>query len=190
MDTAETWAITICAAATFTLLLTGSGIAQVPEPLPPTETDLHTAYCREVINAEIGTLEDGIAKFPNDEYTAPSADDSDEVRAAKARLAENKRTVRAGLETEKAILRKLDLYLVPRIVRLDPYGILGAQSAAKDDMARVTSAPSNCRNECPASLESNALIRCVTECATRAMPDLASIQKKLRACQNPDWLPF
>jgi hypothetical protein len=190
MNTVEAWAITICAAAILMLLLTGSGIAQVPEPLPPTETDLHAAYCGEVIKVEIGMLEKGLASWVSDEFTTPSAADSEELRAAKARLADGKRTVRAGLESEKAILRKLDLYLLPRILRLDPYGILAAQTAARDDLARVGSVALSCNSECPPSLESGALKTCTTECTTRAMPDFASIQKKLKSCQDLEWLPF
>jgi hypothetical protein len=92
------------AAAVSALMLSGIGIAQVPQPSPPTETDLHAAYCGEVIKIEIGMLEKGLASWPNKEFMAPSAADSEALRAAKAKLAANWRGVKAGFESEKAIL--------------------------------------------------------------------------------------
>jgi hypothetical protein len=180
--------LTACTAVSM-LLLSDTGIAQVPQPSPPTETDLHAAYCTEVINTEIGMVEAALASYPTFD-TTPSATDTEPLRKAKAKVEANLRTIKAGLDTEKAILNKLHLYLLPRLLYLDPLGLVGAQTAAKDDLARIKSALSSCQNECPASLESSALQTCSTECTTRAMPDLAAVQKKLKSCQDLEWLPF
>ena len=161
------------------LLLTGTGIAQAPLTSPPNETDLHAAYCIEVINYQIRLGESILAS--QDKSTVPGAAEAAPLEA-----------VKANIDTQRATLRKLNLYLLPRVVDLDQIGLAGAKSTAKNDLARFNSAMSTCQSQCPMSpgFDASALRKCTTECATRAMPDFATVQMKLKSCQDPGWLPL
>ncbi|MGO9512564.1 MAG: hypothetical protein ACLP2F_02835 [Steroidobacteraceae bacterium] len=160
------------------LLLTGAGIAQTPLTSPPNETDVHAAYCIEVIKYQIRLGESILAS--QDKNTVPGA-----AAAAPSEA------IKANIDTQRATLRKLNLYLLPRLVDLDQIRIAGAKSTAKDDLARFNSAMSACQSQCPMSpgFDAGALRKCAAECATRAMPDFATIQMKLESCQDLQWLP-
>jgi hypothetical protein len=178
------------AAATVLMVsLAASAVAQAPALMQPTETDLHAAYCIQTLSYGIEAAESVLASVPNTS-TVSDAADSEEVRTAKANLESTNRTIRANLDSHRAMARKLNLFLQPRAFNLDPLGLLSAQQSAKDDWARVKSATSGCQSQCPTSLETSALAKCNTECVTRAIPDLPTIQKKVKSCYELEWLPF
>jgi hypothetical protein len=177
----------VAAAAVLMLLLSGSATAQALAQ--PTETDLHAAYCIQVLGYGIAAGESVLASGANTS-TVPDSADTEEVRTAKATLESSNRAIRTSVDSHRAMLRKLNVYLQPRVFNLDPIGILAAQSAAKDDGARAGSATSACKNECPMSLDTSALLKCNNECALRTMPDLSTIRKKVKSCYELDWLPF
>jgi hypothetical protein len=181
----------IAAGAISLLLLAGGSMAQAPMSGQPTVTDLHAAYCTQVLKYIIEGSESSVTLFSGPEYsTVPGPNDPPELRASKARAEASKREMKASLESQKAMLRKLDLYLKPRLFDLDPIPLVAAKRAAQEDWDRIGSTTSACQNECPISLEADAATKCNNECATRAMPDLPTIQKKMKSCVNLEWLPF
>jgi hypothetical protein len=166
-------------------------MAQAPLSGQPTETDLHAAYCTQALKYTIEWSQSSMTLLSRPEYsTVPGPNDPPELRASKAKAEASMREMRANLESQKAMLRKLDLYLKPRIFNLDPIPLVAAKRAAQEDWDRIGSATSACQNECPMSLQADALTKCNNECASRMMPDLPTLQKKVKSCLNLEWLPF
>ena len=180
-------------AAVLTLALTAAAAAAAQAPLSaqPTETDLHAAYCTEALRATIAESESILSSLSGPEYsTVPGPNDPPALRESKAKSAAANQASKAQLESEKAMLRKLDLYLKPRIFDLNPMGLVAAKRAAQEDATRIGAAISGCQSACPMTFGNNDDTKCYSACATRAMPDLPTIQKKLRSCLNLEWLPF
>jgi hypothetical protein len=160
-------------------LLLACGTVVNAQTMPPNETDLHASYCIEVNNSYVDYSQTALSTLNNE---PPSAVKDEALKASLA-----------ASNAINANLRKLQLYLVPRLSYIDPLGLLGASGAAKDDLARIRSATSMCEDKCPTPNTSegiDAYTKCVSECAARTIPDLASIQKKLKSCSELDWLPF
>jgi hypothetical protein len=166
-------------------------MAQAPMSALPNATDLHAAYCTQVLKLLIDGSESTVTLFSGPEYsTVPGPNDPPELRASKAKAAAANREMKASLESQKAMLRKIDLYLKPRFFNLDPLPLVAAKRAAQEDWDRIGSATSACQNECPITLEADALTKCNDSCTLRAMPDLPTIQNKTESCIKLDWLPF
>ena len=181
------------AAAVLMLALAASATAQAPLSARPTETDLHAAYCTEVLKFLIEGSQSSVTLYSGPEYnTVPGPNDPPELQASKAKGEAAMREMKARLESQKAILRKIDLYLKPRIFDLDPIPIVAAKRAAQEDRDRLGSATSGCQYACPLLPDSKAddLTKCNDECAARSMPDLPTIQKKIKSCLSIEWLPF
>ena len=158
------------------LLLTRVGVVNA-QSVPPNETDLHASYCIEVNNSYVDYSRTALSTLNNE---PPSAVKDEDLKA-----------ILAASNAINANLKKLQLYLVPRLAYIDRLGLLGASGAATDDLARIRSATSMCEDKCPAPNTSKGMdgyTKCVSDCA--ALPDLASIQKKLKSCSELDWLPF
>lgn len=181
--------------ATIVLLLlagTGRALAQTPAMSSlPTETDLHAAFCTQALKTLIAEGESSMRFFSGPEYsTVPNPNDPPELRASKEKAEASNKEMKATLESERAMLRKIDLYLKPRILNLDPVPLLAAQRAAQEDWERIQSAVSNCQNKCPMSLSADAATKCNNDCATQTMPDFPTVQHKMKSCLNLEWLPF
>jgi hypothetical protein len=181
----------ITALAVSLLLPAQAGMAQAPTLSLPTETDLHAAYCTQVLKIIIEGSEASDTLYSRPEYsTVPGPNDPPELRASKAAAEASRMEMKALLDSQKAMLRKLDLYLKPRLLSLDPIPLVAAQRAAQEDWDRFGSATSACQNDCPMSLGADAAIKCNKGCAARAIPDLPTLQKKTMSCVNLEWLPF
>jgi hypothetical protein len=175
------------------LLLSQHGVAQQPQSAQPTETDLHAAYCTQVLKYLVEQLESSVTLFSGSEYsTVPGPNDPPELRASKAKAESAMREMRASLASEKAMARRLDLYLTPRLFNLDVVGIVAARRAAQEDWERIGSATSGCEKECPLipDRKTDDPTKCNNECTLRAMPDLPTIQRKVKSCASLEWLPF
>jgi hypothetical protein len=173
------------------LPLAGGSTAQAPVSGQPNATDLHAAYCTQVLKFLIDGAESSATLFSGPEYsTVPGPNDPPALLASKAKAAAANRDMKASLESQKAMLRKIDLYLKPRFFDLDPIPLVAAQRAAQEDWNRIGAATGACQSECPITLEADALTVCMNACTARAMPDLPTIQRKTKSCLNLDWLPF
>lgn len=176
--------------AVFVLFLSAAATAQQPFSAQPTETDLHAAYCTQYLTFLIDV---GSTPPPGPQpSTVPDPNDPPAVRESKAKLAASNRNVKASLGSFKAMLRKLDLYLKPRMIDLEQFPLVAAKRAAQEDWDRFGSAWTACDKECPLvpNAQTDNLTKCHDECVARAMPDLPMIQKKTQSCQNLEWLPF
>lgn len=135
----------------------------------PTETDLHAAYCIEVNRGFISLYQEMFKAAVPDDGGPASKSIKDEMTG--------------GYNTAVANLKRLQAYLIPRLTFIDALGLAGAQAAAKSDFSRVGAASNTCTAQCDAP-------SCTAACISKAMPDLASVQKKLAMCRELEWLPF
>jgi hypothetical protein len=168
-------------------------IAQRPQSERPNATDLHAAYCTEILQTTIADSQSLVASFSRPEYsTVPGPNDPPYLLESKAKSEASRREAFAEIESEKATLRRIDLYLKPRVFNLDPLPLVAAKRAAQEDMARIDSAVKSCSNECPFLPDSHPddSTKCTNACALKAMPDLPEIQKKTMSCSKVEWLPF
>lgn len=142
----------------------------IAQTAPPTDTDLHAAYCSQLLSSNI----DWLTSIANVAEAGPAKD-----------------AIVASVNEERAKLRRVLLYLTPRTSHIDVLGLLGAQTAAKDDAAQVEawSKRTKCQAECPNPSASD-WEQCQKTCVAREFPDEAAIQKKAKSCHELDWLPF
>lgn len=89
--------------------------------MPPTDTDLHVAYCIAESRYEITVYQTAITE---------SGNNADAISKLKP-----------SLEAAQAALRRFQLYLMPRLPYLDATGLLGAQRAAEADIERAIQSP-------------------------------------------------
>lgn len=162
------------------IFLAGSvpAVAQFTPRTPPTETDLHASYCSEVIDKlDIPYYEKALAAIgPPDPATPNPAKD------------ETAASIQSYLDASKAALRKLTMYLAPRVLNnVDPIGLAVAKASADDDINRIQAAISSCAPGCTEPSTSTA---CMNECGARRVPDIAVIQNKFKACRDLSWFPF
>jgi hypothetical protein len=167
----------------FVLLLSTVGVAnaQMLQRTPLTETDLHASYCAEVIaKLDIPYYEQALVSL-----ALPSGATSNPERDALVASMQN------YLNTARATLRRLALYLAPRILNpnLDLIGLMGAKAAAAEDISRFASASASCLPECQ-NIDTSKSTVCMNECVARKMPDVDVIKKKVQACRNLSWLPI
>ena len=170
-------------ATLFVLLLTGTVAtkAQFPQMTSPTETDLHASYCSEVIEKlDIRYYETALASL-----ALPAGATSNPERDALVASMQN------YLNTARATLRRLALYLAPRVLNtnLDLIGLMGAKAAAAEDISRFESAATSCLPECSNTDTPKSTV-CRNECMARKMPDIDVIKKKTQACRDLSWLPI
>lgn len=152
--------------------------------IPPDPTDLHSAYCIEIDKTSIAQTAKWLAAMP----PSPPASDASNTRA---QLMEKERqTVKAGLERQQAALRRIQLYLIPRIDYLDITGIAAAASAAQTDLQRLFASSNACINACPNAKTLQQAQQCMHACRVENMPDFDTVEQKITDCQNPSWLPF
>jgi hypothetical protein len=120
----------------------------------PDAIDLKAAYCISIVrsSAEIGG---NIENMPEPFKTE----------------------ARIFREKAQSDLRRLQLYLVPRIKLLDPMPLLGADQSAQDDQARSLSEVQSCMGKPQSELKA-----CL-EVETEA-------QKRIRSCRDLSFLPF
>jgi hypothetical protein len=170
-------------------LRNGSGIAETPSSSPIAK-DLLAAYCTENIRYVIGETESMlVASDEINPMMVPSDDDTASLRTSKAKLVAINRKLKDGLDADKNRLSRLNRYLQSRPNYPD---ILAAQSAAKNDIARMNAlVTSGSCGECISpGLDTSETMKCMNVCSTRAMPDFPSIQNKVQSCHNLDWLLF
>lgn len=129
----------------------------------PSETDLRSAYCRPVLRSQAAALAAILDSYPS-------------------RGPELEGVVRQ-LQGVRDTLRRIELYLLPRIPHLDPYGLLTAQTSGEEDLARSRAHGRKCGSECP---NQGDILGCMTKCF-EGSPALS----RLGICnRTSDWLPF
>lgn len=88
-----------------------------------------------------------------------------------------KNSLRENKERNEVNLRRLNLYLLPRIPYLDSMALIGASRSAEDDLARIAAEVGACFKK--SEVEAMTCLNVNTEAAVR-----------VRSCNNLSFLPF
>lgn len=167
------------AVAIFTLIPCWVAIAQ----RLPTDTELRASYCMPVVVNDIGFQRHAIQLI--DETLK-----SEEVQSrilkdpALSRKLQNTQTeMQQYLVDSQSALRRLQLYVLPRMAHLDPTPLRIATKRAEEDLDLIRRKGSVCIPQCITSIDT---LKCASECANLG-PDLS---QRLESCRNLSWLPF
>lgn len=134
-------------------LMAALGAAPVVAKTLPDAVDLKAAYCIPVVRAgtELGNS-DGLPEPFRTE-------------------------VREFQEKAQQDLRRLQLYLVPRMELLDSSPLIAAAQGAKDDQARSLAEMQNCMSKPSSELKTCLAVE-------------SDAQKRIRSCRDLSFLPF
>ena len=154
------------------LLVTAASAQQ--QYSPPTDNDLRTAYCIPVTKQFIGLTQRALSEIHPDKAPTPELKQS---------LTKAEADLRSGLAKYQANLNRMQLYLLPKLMKLEPLSIAGATHRADEDMQAVAAAAEQCGAKCN-PLPEKTEAECYASC-----PDAALITR-IRACGDPNWLPF
>jgi hypothetical protein len=145
------------------LLLPALGRAQDVKTLP-SEIDLRAAYCIPIVQHIISVF-----RSVGHELDPP----------------ENKKLVDEVLDGLRADLRRLQLYLLPRLTHLTPLGVVVARRRAQEDLAQLDDYGKTCSAKCDHLRYKSSWSSCNTKCQA-ANP----LNPRLQTCSDLGWLPY
>ena len=147
------------------LLLVQSAAAELPS-----ESDLRAAYCIPIVRHVISvfrSVEKDLRDFLSNE-------------ASNALL--------QGIQESSADLRRLQLYLMPRLPYLAPTGLTVAMKQAEEDLASLDAhAKQTCRPKCHHLLKKS--VQAESSCTEKCMLDHPAHSHRQR-CSDLRWLPY
>jgi hypothetical protein len=152
------------------LMLTGIAYAQESKALP-SEIDLRAAYCIPIAQHLVSLMEEASKLI-----SRPEKNTSTEVNNALT-----------GAHND---LRRLQLYLLPRIAHLQMLGIAAALQRGKEDLIQVEEYGKTCAAKCQHlehARNSDPWMACLTRC-NQGNP----LNSRLKTCSGSElgWLPY
>ena len=145
--------ILLVATASLPVVLMGASAQQLPNAV-----DLRAAYCLQVSQHNVGQL------------IGPPVD-GEMPEATKQVLANT-------LEKARSNVRRLQLYLVPRIPQLDAFAISAATKSGDEDSALADRDLAQCYSTCQ-----------IADCFNKCSANSAAVAK-VRGCNDLSFLPF
>jgi hypothetical protein len=133
----------------------------------PSDVDLRTAYCFEVVSSNLKKFE------------------------AMAEQTGTKAELRAGLADMSSDVQRMRAYLLPKISSLDMTGIMAAKQRGEVDFAQGEADAKACSAKCgggtaPAdAAAADRVFSCLSTCSAQS----AAITR-VSACRPVNWLPF
>ena len=136
----------------------------------PSAVDLRAAYCIPILQE---SLSEALSLKRNAETYALSGPQKEVVEKTLSETATN--------------LRRLQLYLLPRLSYLDPYGIEAAQQSGNEDYARHQENAKACDTKCYNIVTNNPYehFSCVLQCNSDS-----PLRARTSVCADLSWLPF
>lgn len=150
----------------------------------PTDTELHVSYCIPIVAFDVDLYRNGIRLMEEDNKSKEQQD-----RILKdPTLAKKIENILADLQRylgdSQSSLRRLQLYIIPRIAELDPVSLLIAKNRAAEDLDRLQRTMPTCEESC---IKNQDLSKCINACGERTIPD---VRQRFASCRNLSWLPF
>lgn len=150
----------------------GQQAAQQQQRRLPSDTELHAAYC-------IARLQHDVSVFES--LKALSAEQQPSISPRVEQLMEQKR----------AALRKLQLYLVPRLPYLEPNALLGAVASADQDREESSKRIDKVKDQFMAEVSKLKAQGLSSEQIDQKLnAEFGVTDPHAIACDNPSWLPF
>jgi len=155
--------LTTTMAALVFLLATALGYAQAAKALP-SEIDLRAAYCIPYAQYIVSLMDSAYR-----EYEWLPAEPLEEVRA---------------------VLRRLQLYLLPRLPHLEMLGVLTAQTRAKEDIASLKAYAERCRAKCNLQDKLYSERKPSQQSCFEKCQGTHPANAQMKACSDLGWLPY
>jgi hypothetical protein len=138
----------------------------------PSQTDLRAAYC-------IAIVQNAMEVFKPSSMDAESWVSPEDLAALRAEFA--------------GTLRRLQLYLLPRMPHLELLGLATARQRAKEDLAQSERYSASCATKCKQSANkrasaeqrASAEVACGEKCRTED-----PVRPRLKECYDLRWLPY
>lgn len=165
--------VTACA-----LLTTGPAMAL----RVPTDTELRTAYCTALIRADSNQLDRQADWLLIPKNLESPLDPLLEKEGQDLLL--QRRQLR---EEDERALRRLNLYLLPRLHELDPLQLVIATKRGEEDGSRRIQDMIGCAEKTCEGQASNSK-SCIEACFRNK--GIYAIFDQLKTCRDPTWLPF
>ena len=148
-------------------VLVWSSLARAAEL--PSQVDLRAAYCIVILQ---------------DAYSASV------IASMGLTDTKDKEGTRKQLTDTETNLRRLQLYLLPRLPYLDTSGLLAATTSGKEDVARLQAHKQKCQTSCGPEVSSDPFLHgmCMLGCHLEASKEPTTA--RIRVCESLNWLPF
>jgi hypothetical protein len=152
-----------------------AGVAAQPQA--PSEDELRSMYCVEVIRAEIGLQRHLIS-------ASDAAAGSATTPALRQPWIDTSAELLQGLAKLEVVRYRLQAYMLPRIPALDSSALAAAMRQGDGDLEESRAAADRCAAECTASQAMNQQpVLCSASCSD------AALLRRISDCEKPTWLP-
>ena len=126
-----------------------AAVAAHAQTRAPTDNELHTAYCIPIIKVELGAAEHAVAAQERSLAEITAAAGSSNLVKAATDVLDNRRGDEARY---RALLSRLQSYLLPKTTELDPAALLAADNRGKADWQGLVGMTDSCtKKECGVS---------------------------------------
>ena len=166
------------------ILIAVSRSYAVAGDIEPSDADLHAAYCTQILKNELALGQHLTHSLENSPTSSGShAQALNDARNLALQSAKNL------VQTDSALLNRVQLYLLPRIYNMEMVGNLTAMAAARTDFARLQSMVNSCLTKvCMINHKSPSCD--LKQCYIGKMPDYVAVSHKVKSCQSLQWLPY
>jgi hypothetical protein len=163
-----------CAVVLISALSVVTGVAAQQQP--PSEDELRSVYCVEVLRAEIDL-----------QHHLISASDAAAASAVTPQLRQQwidtSVELLQGLAKLEVVRYRLQVYMLPRIPALDSFALATAMRQGDADFQQSRAAADRCAVECPPQAANQQPPVCRISCG-----DKTSLSR-ISVCDKPTWLP-
>ena len=144
----------------------------------PSENELRSMYCVEVVRAEIGLQHSMISASDEAANTATTP-------ALRQQWIDTTAELLQGLAKLEGVLNRLQSYMLPRMHSLDSYALATAIRQADTDVEESRAIADHCAVECNAQHAMDQQLQaCNASCSDNVL------LTRVSACLHPSWLPL
>jgi len=147
------------------------------QTVAPTDTDLRSIYCVQILQSEIGEEKAGQAQLENSLKQA-------QIPSTQKFLKDQLDDVTKWLANAESALERLQSYVLPRWMNFDPVPALLAMNRGKDDWKAFIDMSAKCTAKCSTLASGGKSAACWESCPDK---DLVA---RVQSCLHPTWLPF
>ena len=144
---------------------------------PPSENELRSIYCVEVVRAEIG-LQHGLISA-SDEAASTAT-----TPALRQQWIDTTAELLQGLAKLEGVLNRLQSYMLPRMHTLDAYALATAIRQGDTDVEESRAIADRCATVCNVLHAMDERQACSASCSDNVL------LTRVSACLHPSWLPL
>ena len=158
--------------------------ASAQRPLP-SDTELHAAYCMQILQNDLADLDSFRAKL--DAAVAGINDVPPNLRQQVLQaLQQNKRDLQQKIVERQSALNRVELFILPRTQYLQSTILLAATRRAEFDLQKSDAMGDNCSRQCAQLTNDEPTTdqgACLSSCTG------GDLESRFEECRKPTWLP-